>query len=128
VGAEVRADQTTPLVTISNLATVWALVDVYEQDLPRIQKGAPVRLTVSAYPGEVFSGVVSYIGDVVDPISRTLKVRCEVPNPGAKLRAEMFASVELGGPVTRKVLAVPRAAVLANNDYDTVLVAHDGRF
>ena len=78
VGQEVRADQGTPLLTISSLETVWVLADVYEQDLALVAEGDTVTIQVPAYPGETFTGRVGHIGDVVDPGTRTVKVRCVV--------------------------------------------------
>ena len=67
VGQEVRADQATPLLTISSLDTVWVLADAYEQDLGLVAEGDTVTIQVPAYPGEKFAGRVGHIGDVVDP-------------------------------------------------------------
>ena len=94
VGQEVRANQATPLLTISSLDTVWVLADVYEQDLALVAEGDTVTIQVPAYPGEKFAGRVGHIGDVVDPATRTVKIRCVVPNKDHRLKPEMFAKVE----------------------------------
>jgi cobalt-zinc-cadmium efflux system membrane fusion protein len=78
VGQEVRADSAQPLLTISNLADVWILADVYEQDLGMVRKGDSVTIHVPAYPDEVFQGKVDHIGDVLDPVSRTVKSSLKV--------------------------------------------------
>src|ERR1019366_734563 len=83
LGQEVRADATTPLLTITNLDTVWVLADVYEQDLGLVQTGAAVAVRVPAYPNQSFPGTIAHLGDVVDTTSRTVKLRCVVPNPDA---------------------------------------------
>jgi cobalt-zinc-cadmium efflux system membrane fusion protein len=126
VGQEVRADQAQPLVTITNLDTVWVLADVYEQDLGLVQEGAEVVVRVPAYPGVDFKGKVGHIGDVVDPTTRTVKLRCVVPNPGVKLKPEMFAKVELRDTSGRKVIQIPAKAVLIDGDKNRVLVASEG--
>src|SRR5262249_11142038 len=95
VGQEVRADAVTPLITISNLETVWVRADVYEQDVALLQPGAAVAVHVAAYPGESFPGTIGHLGDVVDPTSRTVKLRCVVPNPNLRLKPEMFAKIDL---------------------------------
>src|SRR5262249_8889376 len=58
VGQEVRADAVAPLLTITNLGSVWVLADVYEQDLGLVARGAKVTVKVPAYPGETFTGQV----------------------------------------------------------------------
>lgn len=112
VGQEVRADATTPLMTVTNLDTVWVNADVYEQDLGLVSSGAVVDVRVPAYPGDTFAGTVAHLGDVVDPTSRTVKLRCVVPNPGGKLKPEMFAKIALAETSGKKVLVMPARAVL----------------
>jgi len=109
------------LFTIGKMDRVWVLGDVYEVDLPRIRKGAPVTIKVVAYPDEAFQGTVDWISGAFDPASRTAKVRCTLPNPGHALRPEMYASVSIAVD-TRRALAVPRTAVLRLNDETVVFV------
>lgn len=124
VGQEVRADATTPLMTISNLDTVWIQADVYEQDLELVQLGAPVIAYVPAYPDHGFEGSVAHVGDVLDPSSRTVKIRCVVPNPATKLKPEMFAKIELKA-ASGKRLVVPTSAVLSDSKPPKVIVVTD---
>jgi cobalt-zinc-cadmium efflux system membrane fusion protein len=126
VGQEVRADQATPLLTLSNLDVVWVLADVYEQDLGLVQAGAEVTVRVPAYPGSDFKGKVGHIGDVVDAATRTVKLRCVVPNPDGRLKPEMFAKIELRDVTGRKVIQIPANAVVVDGDKTRVLVASEG--
>jgi cobalt-zinc-cadmium efflux system membrane fusion protein len=112
VGQEVRADATTPLMTVTNLDTVWVNADVYEQDLGLVSSGAVVDVRVPAYPGDTFAGTVAHLGDVVDPTSRTVKLRCVVPNPSGKLKPEMFARIALADTNGKKVLVIPARSLL----------------
>jgi cobalt-zinc-cadmium efflux system membrane fusion protein len=123
MGQEVRADATDPLFTISDLRTVWVLADVYEQDLGLVQRGAHVKISVAAYPGEAFPGEVEHVADVVDANSRTVKVRCSVPNPDLRLKPEMFANIELDDIQGKKVITLPARAVLTDAEHSVVLVA-----
>lgn len=125
VGQEVRADATQPLLTITNLSTVWALADVYEQDLGLVAPGAAVAVHVPAYPGESFQGNVAHIGDVVDPASRTVKLRCVLPNADTRLKPEMFARIDLMDTGGKKTIVVPSAAVLNDSDHARVIVYGD---
>ncbi len=125
-GQEVRADQATPLITLSNLESVWVLADVYEQDLALVQKDARVDIKVPAYPAESFPGKVGYVGDVVDATSRTVKLRCIVPNPGGRLKPEMFARLELSGASAGPMITVPSRALVIEGDRAQVIVATEG--
>jgi cobalt-zinc-cadmium efflux system membrane fusion protein len=122
-GQEVRADSPNPLLTISNLGSVWVLADVYEQDLGAVASGAPVRVQVPAYPGEWFAGKVGHVGDLVDTTSRTVKIRCVVPNPDGRLKPEMFAKIEIANASKKKVLSIPSRAVINEGDQAKVVVA-----
>jgi membrane fusion protein, heavy metal efflux system len=126
VGQEVRADQTSPLMTITSLDTVWVMADAYEQDLGLVSEGDVVAIRVPAYPGETFAGRVTHISEVVDPATRTVKVRCLVPNPDRKLKPEMFAKVDVRDNGRRKVITVPSKAVLSEGDKSLVVVATEG--
>jgi cobalt-zinc-cadmium efflux system membrane fusion protein len=126
VGQEVRADQATPLLTLTNLDVVWVLADVYEQDLGLVQAGAEVTVHVPAYPGTDFKGKVGHVGDVVDAVTRTVKLRCVVPNPAGRLKPEMFAKIELRDVSGRKVIQIPANAVVIDGDKTRVLVASEG--
>jgi cobalt-zinc-cadmium efflux system membrane fusion protein len=126
VGQEMRADQVTPLLTISSLENVWVLADAYEQDLGLVQEGDAVSIQVPAYPGEKFVGKVGHVGDVVDPATRTVKIRCIVPNKDHRLKPEMFAKVEVSDGGRRKVMSVASKAVLTDGDKTYVIVATEG--
>jgi cobalt-zinc-cadmium efflux system membrane fusion protein len=118
------------LFTIGELDSVWVLADVFEMDLGRVQKGAPVTIRVVAYPSDVFMGKVDYITGALDPATRTARVRCSIANGDRKLKPEMYATVSIsveGKPVT----AVPRTAVLHIAEQTVVFVEQgqtpDGR-
>ncbi len=108
---------TTSMFTVGHLAELWALIDVFEAQLPLVTVGQVVELTVGAVPGVFFQGRVGYIGDIVDEKTRTISVRVVVPNPDAKLKPGMFASARLltgdeadAGPAVLTVV-VPRESV-----------------
>jgi len=118
------------LFTIGELDRVWVIADVFEMDLGRVKKGAPVSIKVVAYPDKVFTGVVDWMSDLLDPTARTAKVRCAIANPGRDLKPEMYATVSIG-VAGQKTLALPHTAVLRIADQTVVLVeegaAPDGR-
>lgn len=117
--------------TIADLGTVWVLLDVYEKDLAHLREGAPVRVTVDAYPGEKFAGKVLYVSRQVDPATRTIEARIEVDNEDGRLRPGMFARAAIGsaGVDAKDSLVVPRDAVQRVREETVVFVPEeDGGF
>ena len=88
----------TNLFTVADLRSVWITVDVYEGDYARVRTGAGAMVLPSALQGASFAGRVTYAGGIVDPASRTFKVRVEVSNAGLRLRPGMFAQVRIQTP------------------------------
>ena len=99
--------------TIADLRTVWILLDIYERDLAGVRVSAHVRITVDAYPGEIFRGAVVYLGNLVNPDTRTVEARVEIPNPDGRLRPGMFARATIVSSLSKgkKVLVVPQDAI-----------------
>lgn len=80
----------TPVYSVADLSQVWVKLDAYESDLPWIRYGQQVQFSAEAYPGETFSGRISFVDPVLDPKTRTVKVRVDVPNADGRLKPEMF--------------------------------------
>jgi cobalt-zinc-cadmium efflux system membrane fusion protein len=104
-------DNSNPLCTIADLSSVWAVGDVYEKDVASITVGDSAEVTVSAYPGEARRGRITAIGSTLDTITRTLKVRVVLANPGLRLKPAMFATIRAVRAV-RASAVVPETAVL----------------
>jgi cobalt-zinc-cadmium efflux system membrane fusion protein len=115
-------DQTTDLMTIMDPTVLWVDAEVFERDIAKIRIGQEVRVSVLAYPGEVFRGKISYISETMNPETRTLNVRTEVQNRDFKLKQGMFADVSIILNAAQKVLAVPREAVLEDRNQDIVFL------
>ncbi|MCC6503756.1 MAG: efflux RND transporter periplasmic adaptor subunit [Deltaproteobacteria bacterium] len=114
-----------PLFTVADLSNLWVIADVTEVDIPKIKKKQNVAIVVSAYPEKVFNGKLSYISEVIDPETRSVKVRAEVDNAKGMLKPEMFATVRISTSEREKVLAVPESAVQRDGDKSIVFVAID---
>lgn len=99
------------LFTIADLSWVWVMADVYEQDISLMQMGQEVDFTITAFPTEHFKGTVSFINYVLDPKTRTVKVRIDVDNLKYLLKPEMYGVVELNVDMG-KSLAIPQDAVI----------------
>ncbi|MEQ1591409.1 MAG: efflux RND transporter periplasmic adaptor subunit [Thiobacillaceae bacterium] len=116
------------LFTVADLSTLWIESDLFEKDLGKVKVGAQAAVTVSAYPGEVFKGRLTYISSTMDKETRTLKARVEVPNSDGRLKPEMFATVAIRSGGSTKALIVPEGAVLLLQGQPTVFVAESGGF
>ena len=110
------------LYLIADLSTVWVEARVFEMDLASIRVGQPATITLQAYPGERFSGEVGFIYPYLDPMTRTVKVRLEVPNPAGRLKPGMFATVVFESVAEREAVVVPASAVVETGERAFVLV------
>jgi cobalt-zinc-cadmium efflux system membrane fusion protein len=104
---------TTQCFTISNMKTVWVLVNVYEHDLGSVRIGDRVDIQTDAYT-DVFHGRISYIAPALDPSTRTLLVRIVTDNPGKKLKKDMYVTAIVHAGGIDRALTVPDSAVLRN--------------
>ena len=102
---------TTQCFMISDISTVWVLVNVYQKDLPYVRVGDSVDIQTDTYP-EVFHGRIAYVAASLDPSTRTLQARIETPNPGDKLKKDMYVVATVHAGTIRKAIAIPDAAVL----------------
>jgi Cu(I)/Ag(I) efflux system membrane fusion protein len=78
------------IYTIADLSEVWVKLDAYESDLEWLRYGQAVEFTTEAYPGEAFKGTISFIDPMLNPMTRTVKLRVNVSNPDGRLKPEMF--------------------------------------
>jgi len=114
------------LFTVADLGVLWIILDIYEKDLTKINIGQEVKVSVSAYPDIYFPGKISYISDIMDERTRTVKVRVELDNSKRKLKPGMFATAEIatGGALPgRKELIIPCSAIQNYEGGKVVFVA-----
>ena len=102
------------LFDISNLSRVWVVFDAYESDLPFLKVGDKLEYTLQALPGKVFKEKISFINPIMDPTTRTAKIRVETSNPNMQLKPEMYASANVSSPLKQynNQIIVPKSAVL----------------
>jgi Cu(I)/Ag(I) efflux system membrane fusion protein len=96
------------LFSLGTLNDVWITGDIYEDDLSRVSVGQDLSAVTTAFPDDVFKGVIARISPNVDPATHTLQIRCDVKNPGGKLKPQMLAKVTI---VTR-----PGEALVVSQD------------
>ena len=107
---------------IADLSTIWAGVEIYEDQIRYMQPGRQADITVDAFPNRHWNGRVIYLDPSVNPQTRTLKVYVEVANPGGELRPQMYANVEVHVPVVSDAVKVPEEAVLHSGERSVVIV------
>lgn len=111
-----------PLYHIVDLSSVWIEAEVFEKDLSLVHEGQSANVSLESYPGERFTGHVTYVYPTVSLEARTGRVRLEIPNPDGRLKPGMFASVRLDAPPTAVTVTVPRTAVLNTGERSVVFV------
>lgn len=126
IGATVGTDAN--LFKIIDISRVWIDANVFEKDLERVRLGQEVKVKVPAFPGATFSGRVILVSSVVDPDTRSVKVRTEVPNPDGRLKPDMFANVEIITDLHSTAISIPQAALLSDGGKTVVFVADGNSF
>jgi cobalt-zinc-cadmium efflux system membrane fusion protein len=123
LGQYINTGATDPVFTVGDLSTVWLVANVRESDAPKMRIGAPVEVSVLAYPGRIFNAKLSYVAPALDSNTRRLPVRAEIENPDRELLPEMFASFRIVSGESRLMPAVPQDAVVYEGAQARVWVA-----
>lgn len=97
--------------TVADLSDMWVVANVPEKDVQFIRRDQKVDVVIAAYPHAIFTGTITYIGDVLDPATRTMRLRVTVPNPERLLKPEMFAIVRVHAAASAETLSLPVSAV-----------------
>ncbi|MFI5108978.1 MAG: efflux RND transporter periplasmic adaptor subunit [Terriglobales bacterium] len=100
---------------ISDISTVWVLVNIYQKDLPYVHVGNTVTIQTDTYP-EVFHGRISYVAASLDANTRTLQARIETSNPGEKLKKDMYVVGTVNAGAIPHAIVLPDAAVLRDTE------------
>jgi cobalt-zinc-cadmium efflux system membrane fusion protein len=115
----------TQCFTISDMSTVWVLVNVYQNDLGFVRSGDAVDITTDAYP-DIFHGKISYIAAALDPNTRTLQARIVTENRGNKLKKDMYVNATVQAGAVKDALTVPDAAVLRDSENQPFVYIQSG--
>ncbi len=124
-GMEVRPDRDAPLFVVSDIKKLTLLMEVFEVNLGKIRLGQNLSVSVPAYPGEIFPATVQYIGQVLDEQTRTVQVRCELPNPDGRLLPGMYATITVESDPSDRAIVIPLTAVFTEGNADYVFIALD---
>jgi len=116
-------------VRLADLSNVWIIADVFDSEASWVSAGDRARMTLPAFPGETWEGEVDYVYPTAEIMTRTVQVRLRFPNPGERLRPNMFANVMIGAEPKENVLTIAQSAVIRSSKGDRVILAlGDGRF
>lgn len=115
-------EMTDQLFTIADLSNIWVIAHIPEKDIAFVQADQKVEVEITAYPGESFEGHIGYISDVLDPATRTVRLRVVVTNPHKRLRPEMFAKVRLWTNPEPDILTIPATAVVHDRGESIVFI------
>jgi len=109
---------------IADLSRVWVLFDVYESDMPWVNKGDEVTFSLASLPGEVFEGTISFLDPVIDPKTRVAKARVTVSNQGLQLKPEMLVSGQVEAALQQETdaVVVPKTAVMWTGERSVVYI------
>ncbi len=126
---QLRADNSTPLFTISDLSRVWILLNIYETDIEEVKVGEAVTINALAYPDKQFTGTITNISNVVDADTRVLQARVELANPGGLLKPDMFCTVSLHLEDAGSGLALnPKSVIFSQDKYFVVKQESPGKY
>jgi membrane fusion protein, heavy metal efflux system len=115
----------TQVFTISDMGSVWVLVNIYQSDMAYVHVGDSADITTDSYP-DVFHGKISYIAPALDPNTRTLQARIVTGNPGKKLKKDMYVTATVQAGAIRDALTVPDAAVLRDTENQPFVYVQSG--
>ena len=115
-------DTAQELLALADLSTVWIVGDIYQKDIASVRQGQTAEIGTESYAGETFHGRITNVSDVLDPATRTAKVRIEVPNRDGRLKVQMFVTARIPTTASREAIVVPTLAVQELNGKQVVFV------
>lgn len=119
---QLRADISDPLFSISQINEVWALANVSESDVSKIQLGYDAEVRTLGFPDNVYTGKIDKIFNTIDPETKAMKVRVRIPNENFQLKPEMMATVNVLFNENKKMVAVPSSSVIFDKSRSWVMV------
>lgn len=120
-GTQIRTDNNTNLFTISDLKSVWIWANVYESDIAKVKIGDKVIANTISYPDIEFDGQIEKINNILEPESRVIKIRTEIPNEKELLKPEMFATVKIKSQDKFITLAIPTSSIFIENNENYII-------
>ncbi len=114
-GNFIRNDNNSNMFTIGDISDVWIWANVYETDIAKVKQGYNAAVTTLAYPDSVFIGKVDKMNQVLDPVTKVMKIKIVLSNNNGTLKPEMFANIAISNKETKQMIAVPASAIINDN-------------
>lgn len=111
-GMNIRADNNAPMFVVSDLKNVWVQANVYEENIDKIHKGDDADITTITYPGKVFKGKINEMNNVLDPVTKVMKIRIVLDNPDFLLKPEMFTTVTVYNTEQQQAMTIKSDALI----------------
>lgn len=121
-GMQLRSDNDEQIFTVGQISEVWVMANVNESDIPKVKLGMKADIQTISYGNELFRGSVDKIYNVLDPDTKTMKVRIRLNNVGYKLKPEMHATVSLKFNEGGEMIAIPASSVIFDRSKNWVMV------
>ena len=121
-GNFIRNDNNSNLFTIGDISDVWIWANVFETDIAKVKQGYQANVSTVAYPDSVFVGKVDKINEMLDPVTKVMKIKIILPNKSGVLKPEMFANIFIRNSESKKILAIPSSAVINENGKNYVVI------
>lgn len=115
----------TDILVMADLSTIWVIAEVLDQQSDWLAVGQPAKIALHYMPGEIRSSEITYVYPRIDPITRAVRVRLPLENPGHKLRLGMWASVRILADPRESVVAIPREALIRTGHETRVVLRED---
>jgi cobalt-zinc-cadmium efflux system membrane fusion protein len=122
---QLRSDKGDYVFTIAEISDVWVNANVYETDISKVYEGMEAEVKTISYPDTIFHGDINKIYNMLDPVSKTMKVRIRLPNSAYMLKPEMNATVTLKYSEKNERIALPSSAIIFDKSKNYVMVFHD---
>jgi len=122
---QIRPDFSESLFVISDLKNVWVMANVFESDIPKVRKGYNALIKTLSYPDKIIDGKVDIVYNILDPVSKVMKIRIKLENNDYELKPEMFAYVTIKYSENVNKLIVPSNSVIFDNSKNYVLIYKD---
>lgn len=117
------------VISAGPLENVWVDAEVFERQAHWMKAGSNATMTLDAIPGKAWQGTVDYVYPILDPKTRTLRVRLKFPNPNGELKPNMFANIALQPVSDDTVLTIPKSSVIRSGGMTRVVLAEgDGKY
>jgi cobalt-zinc-cadmium efflux system membrane fusion protein len=121
-GNFIRSDAADNMFTVGDISDVWVWANVYETDIAKVKQGYTAAITTLAYPDTIFSGVVDEVSNILDPVTKVMKIRVRLSNEKGLLKPEMFANVIISNKEGVKAVAISSKAIVSENGKNYVVL------